>query len=76
MAWVQYNKIPIYPIFYLLKGDYKLSNPAPSSSTQVWHSGASAARSRSALGAAWLPESAEETWRLGGLGLGFRLKGT
>ena len=21
--WVYYNKIPIYPIFYLLKGDYK-----------------------------------------------------
>ena len=21
--WVRYNKIPIYPIFYLLKGDYK-----------------------------------------------------
>ena len=20
--WVQYNKIPIYPIFYLLTGDY------------------------------------------------------
>ena len=20
--WVDYNKIPIYPIFYLLKGDY------------------------------------------------------
>ena len=23
MAWVYYNKIPIYPIFYLLKGDCK-----------------------------------------------------
>ena len=22
MSWVYYNKIPIYPIFYLLKGDY------------------------------------------------------
>ena len=22
MAWVYYTKIPIYPIFYLLKGDY------------------------------------------------------
>ena len=22
--WVYYNKIPIYPIFYLLKGDYRL----------------------------------------------------
>ena len=22
MVWVVYNKIPIYPIFYLLKGDY------------------------------------------------------
>ena len=21
MVWVHYNKIPIYPIFYLLKGD-------------------------------------------------------
>ena len=21
--WVYYNKIPIYPIFYLLKGDHK-----------------------------------------------------
>ena len=21
--WVYYNKIPIYPIFYLLKGDYR-----------------------------------------------------
>ena len=24
--WVYYNKIPIYPIFYLLKGDYRVSN--------------------------------------------------
>ena len=23
MAWVYYNKVRIYPIFYLLKGDYK-----------------------------------------------------
>ena len=23
--WVYYNKIPIYPIFYLLKGDYEPS---------------------------------------------------
>ena len=22
MLWVYYNKIPIYPIFYLFKGDY------------------------------------------------------
>ena len=21
--WVYYNKVPIYPIFYLLKGDYR-----------------------------------------------------
>ena len=23
--WVDYNKIPMYPIFYLLKGDYRLN---------------------------------------------------
>ena len=33
--WVHYNKIPIYPVFYLLKRDYTLSpksetlNPKP-----------------------------------------------
>ena len=24
MAWVYYNKVRIYPIFYLLKGDHKV----------------------------------------------------
>ena len=24
--WVHYTKIPIYPIFYLLKGDYRVQN--------------------------------------------------
>ena len=23
--WLYYNNIPVYPIFYLLKGDYKSS---------------------------------------------------
>ena len=30
--WVYYNKIPIYPIFYLLKGDYTHKYPALSGS--------------------------------------------
>ena len=37
--WVYYNKIPIYPIFYLLKGDYPLKGLEGLRLMGFWESG-------------------------------------
>ena len=39
MVWVYYTKIPIYPIFYLLKGDYRVWGRAEGLRLWIWVGG-------------------------------------